>query len=523
MTAMTSKAVRKRHWLHVVLLPVLIAPMAALAVPTQLDFGNLQFTSSGQSMWGEGTAIQLNESFFLGETWNTTGSLGDISGGVLETTIPVPHPHLPSGWECHGFLCSSGHFHDPGGIHIHNVAGPDIDTRTGGVIEVQTAGRVGFNFGVQMDSGSVDTSVTMGALALVPEAGSFGLQEFVNLNPQSNLAGGQLSTNFPEISAQMQAVLGVQASAFGEVCFIGLGCDSGSTGNLGFADQTLDLVSFNAPDSPGEIKILGALDPAIFQFDSEISIPSPANPLGSIGGVTVHVPDINTVGGVVGDRLVSGGSDDLIKLTVDLDGLALAPLGLPGGGVSVNAGIFNISADLIDVDMGPILTVVQNFEFSPTLWVDLAFDVPVMVAGLLDPVMSLSAAWDSLPDFALLFPETFVTPTFSLRGIFSNDTLLGVDGIFELAVLQASLGLEAFGLSLDLGQLGPLFGLSERGNLFNTPPLFSNDFSLAGFNSVLGQSFLLSARQVPEPGMLALFGIGLLALGVIRRRQQISI
>jgi hypothetical protein len=127
-------------------------------------------------------------------------------------------------------------------------------------------------------------------------------------------------------------------------------------------------------------------------------------------------------------------------------------------------------------------------------------------------------AWDALPDIALLFPETLVTPTFSLRGLFSNDTLLGIDGIFDLAVLQASLGLEAFGLSLDLGQLGPLFGFSARGNLFNTPPLFSQDFSLAGFNSVRGQSFMLSA-QVPEPGALVLFGIGLIALGMARRRR----
>lgn len=118
-------------------------------------------------------------------------------------------------------------------------------------------------------------SVNTDALALVPESGSFGAHELDSLNPESNLAGGQKSINFLEISAQMQAALCIQASAFGEVCFVGAGCASGSINNLGFADQTIDLLSCNTPDSPGEIEILGALDSAIFHIVSEIPSPVP--------------------------------------------------------------------------------------------------------------------------------------------------------------------------------------------------------------------------------------------------------
>jgi hypothetical protein len=77
------------------------------------------------------------------------------------------------------------------------------------------------------------------------------------------------------------------------------GCTTQSTGELGFADQTLPIISFNDPGSPGQIKILGVLDPTLFQFDSEINIPG-AVPGSSLGGVTVHVPDINAIGGVSG-------------------------------------------------------------------------------------------------------------------------------------------------------------------------------------------------------------------------------
>jgi len=491
------------------LLVLALLPGSAFAIQIY-DSGSLVFNTAGQSMWGPGQAATLDESFFLGTTWNTSGSFGPgVGGGVLQTTIPLPHVHLPSGWECHGFLCTSGHFHNPGGIHIHHVPGPTVDTRTGGSVDISTNGRVGFNFGAKLDSGSVGATVEFAAKAVLPDASSLGTGEFFNLNPQSSLAGGQLDTNLAEASARLEAVIGARASLAGQVCFIGAGCASG-TKEIGFPDQTVELLSFNDSDSPGQIKILNALDPALFQFDNEISIPSPTNPLGSVGGVTIHVPDINATGGLTGDHLAASGADDFIDLRVDLDGLALAPLGLPGLGVSIDAGVFSASADLIDVDLGPTITLKQNFELTPTLYVALQFDRPVMVAGEVSPVSSLTSAWDALPDIALLSNVTNVTPTFFLKSAFRNDTLLGIDGIFQLDILKASLALQAFGLSFDVGSIGPLFQVLKRTNLFDTPPLFSKSYDLRGFNRVQAASFRLA---VPEPATLVLMCLGLLMLG----------
>ncbi len=518
------KTIRKRSSEHAAafslagwLLVLALLPGSAFAIQIY-DPGTLAFSTAGQSMWGPGQAAILDESFFLGTTWNTSGSFGPgVGGGVFATTIPLPHPHLPSGWQCHGFLCTSGHFHNKGGIHIHNVPGPTVDTRTGGSVDISTNGRVGFNFGAKLDSGSVGATVEFAANAVVPDAGGLGTGEFFNLNPSSSLAGGQLDTNLAEASAKIEAVIGARASLAGQVCFIGAGCASGIT-EIGFADQTVELLSFNDTDSPGQIKILNALDPALFQFDNEISIPSPTNPLGSVGGVTIHVPDINATGGVTGDHLAASGADDFIDLRVDLDGLALAPLGLPGLGVSVDVGVFSASADLIDVDMGPTITLKQNFELTPTLYVDLQFDRPVMVAGRAAPVSSLTSAWDALPDIALLSNVTNVTPTFFLKSEFMNNTLLGIDGVFQLDILKASLALQAFGLNFDIGSVGPLFQVLKRTNLFDTPPLFSNSYDLGGFNRVQAASFRIA---VPEPAslMLVLLGLMMLAwrLNVCRR------
>jgi len=518
-----GNGVRKRAPKRVALL---VACLAVGLLPggvwaTQIyNPGTLNFSTAGQSMWGAGSATILDTSFFLGTTWNASGSFGPgISGGIVNTTIPLPHLHLPSGWECHGFLCTSGHFHNSGGIHIHKVPGPTVDTRTGGQVDINTNGRVGFNFGAKLDSGSVGATVEFAAKAVLPDASSLGTGEFFNLNPLSNpnsvLTDGQLDTNLAEVSAKLQAVIGARASLAGQVCFIAAGCASDVT-SIGFPDQTVELLSFNDTDSPGQIKILNALNPGVFQFDNEISIPSPTNPLGSVGGVTLHVPDINASGGVTGDHLAASGMDDFIDLRVDLDGLALAPLGLPGLGVSVNAGIFSASADLIDVDMGPTITLKQDFELKPTLWVDLQFDRPVMVAGNAGPVTSWTSAWDSLPDIALLNNVTNVTPTFFVKSMFSNNTLLGIDGVFQLDILKASLALEALGLSFDIGEIGPLFQVLKRTNLFNTPPLFASSYALGGFNRVQAASFRLA---VPEPASLMLMLLGLVVLVGLARRQ----
>jgi len=531
MNTTKHKQNKQKKWVFSRFVSILaIQFLATASFAASVSFDNLLFQSGGQSMWGAGGAPGLNIDRFLGVEWDTSATLGEIKGGIIETTIPVPHLHLPSGWECHGFLCSSGHFHNPGGIHIHEINGPDVDTRNGAVVNVATDGKVGFQFGLTADSGSVDTSVQFDASVMVPDAITQG--DFFNLNPVNSIAGGQLDTNFPELSVNLDAIVGVRASASATACVPPFGCTAeASTGQLGFADQTIPLVSFNDPASPGQIKVLGALDPTLFQFDSEISIPGASG--GSLGGVTVHVPDINASGGVTGNKLTASGGDDLIKLTADLDGLALAPLGLPGGGVGFNAGILSVSADLIDIDMGPIMTVLQDFEFTPTLMVNLAFDTAVQIAGFASPQTLWTGAWSALPDIALLSESALVTPTFFIQGLFQNETSLGIDGIFQLDILKAAFSLEAFGLSFDLGQIGPLFQILERTNLFSTPPLFSNSFALGGFNSVQGKSILLSTLAQPpgngggpaglaEPGMLGLVFLGFAILSLVRRRDQFA-
>src|SRR5690606_11154321 len=104
-----------------------------------------------------------------------------------------------------------------------------------------------------------------------------------------------------------------------------------------------------------------------------------------------------------GTALTATGQDDLLDVSLDVDNLisvaTLGTGGLFGGDVNLGGG-FGITYDLVNVEMGPQIDLVQSFELTPTLYVDLEFSQPVNVAGH-GLVSSLSRIdWSALPAMA---------------------------------------------------------------------------------------------------------------------------
>lgn len=496
---------------------------------------NLSFTTANQSMWGSGNAAGFNFNYFLGQTWNTpSAQVGGIAGSQNTVIIPgssysisyyEPKVWIPTPSFSHPF---AGHYSGCGCWKSTTVSTPPVtgDTRTGALFDAQTYGKAGFDLSTSADSGSVNASVVYDASLNLPAANSVSTGQFFNLNPNSTVANSStFSTQSPTISGSVDAVLGAKATFGAQACAIGFGCtpdNSIASTTVGFDPKTLPLVSFNTPDSPGQIKVLGVLDPSAFQFGSPIQIP-PSDPAQNFGDVTVYVPNVTTTGTVgSGGALTGNGTGNLLDLNANLTGLILNAFGLPAVlGTSIDlSSNFNINYDLVKVEYGPSLKLLQDFKLDPTLMVNLNFDHPVDVAGL-GTVTSFTSPWDSLPSISLLdnTPVT-ATPTFWLNANFTNDTTLGIFGQFTLDALDAGLTVSAFGLSWNALSLGPLYSFTNTNDFYNLPPLFDESFNLGGFDPIAGDPFVLSARTVPAPPELWLCALALALLVFFRGRRK---
>lgn len=484
-------------------------------------------------MWGPGNAPGFDYNYFLGDTWNTpTTEVGGITGSqnaviIQGTSWSIsyydPRIWIPTPSFSHPF---AGHYSGCGCWKTQTVSTPPVtgDTRTGAVFDAQTSGKAGFDLSASADSGSVDANVLYNVSLNLPAANSVTPGQAINLNPSSTLStSSAFTTQSPTISGEVDAVLGAKATLGAQACAAGLGCvpdNSVADTTIGFDPKTLPLVSFNTPDSPGQIKVLGVLDPAAFQFGNPIKIP-PSDPYNNFGDVTVYVPNVATTGTTNGNTLSGSGAGNLLDINANLTGLILNAFGLPAVlGTSVDIGShFGVGYDLVKVEYGPSLKLLQDFQLDPTLMVDLSFDHPVNVAGL-GTVTSFTSPWDSLPSISLLndIPVT-ATPTFWLDTLFTNATTLGIFGQFTLDALDASLSVSAFGLSWDALSLGPLYSYTASNDFYNLPPLFDNTFALGGFNKVVGTSFSLAARAVPEPSALWLVVLALALLALMGRSR----
>ncbi len=572
-----------------------VLPGSASAVVVY-DAGALDFESSGQSMWASGDAFRKEESFFLGTQWsNRTATLGGIAGSarvMITPHIPATYsPYVPavtsSYWEPRVYNLFTDKWVGCGCTKTTTItpaipsrqltpefAATYADTRTGAQLDVNSSGKVGLEFGYTIDSGSVDSSVGFSALAELPEA--INASEFFSLNAGSLLDSGTIDTQSPKIEAYISSIMELSGSVKATACATLFGCRSSTTALPGI-DMDQRVLSID-PDgvkildgalAGGEPLAVLALNNQSITLEGGVSVGPPpvaGFKLAGPGGVTlastmpptpavtidmakisIQAPDIATSGTKSGAGLIaSGGRDDLLSVQLDLDGMASIMAGLPPAGLNttlLDAHGLKIEGklDIIDVDAGPVLGITQDFELTPTLMVDLAFNNPIKIAGMSGLQSSWTGVWDDLPDLALLETTTF-TPTFWLDAMLENEFgldlgLVGTLDFFKLSATASAGGIDF--LNFGVASLNQILGFGNT--LFETDKLalsvFAGEFALGGFNRVLGNPFTLSLGStfistrnagrsggtVPEPGTLWGLVLGLIALSVAQRRKGTSV
>ncbi len=331
-----------------------------------------------------------------------------------------------------------------------------------------TSGRVGFDVNAHMDSGSVNVTYPVGINLSYPDKAkpgeTFTISSSYVVNP-----GAGMTTNFPEANISVDAVFDFYAALGYKACVIW--CTEGSI-TLINTKNTYPILDIDTGDT----------------FSSDI---------GGFGSVTATFPDINTTGTLNGNLLASSGEDDFLNLTFDIDRAVTVFTGIPFSG-----SVLGISYNLLNVDAGMILAATQEFSFVPNLMVGFEFE------------NGYTASMRVGDSASFIFPEGVgdmdVTPTFWLENTFYNDTGMRIDPQFGVDALSLS----GYGVNI-----GPLYSYDWRGDGLELG-IFSDDFELQGFDSFTTENF--SIQATPEPGTLALLGIGLMSSGVFARKKRKS-
>ncbi|WP_448551074.1 hypothetical protein [Thalassotalea montiporae] len=375
----------------------------------------------------------------------------------------------------------------------------EVDTRTGVAVQGSTDGRVGIELGIEIDSGSVDATVSYQATLDLPDTLNLDKTNPINFNANSLLAGANtLDTSFANLALNIDAIMELSGTVGGEACIIPAGCSTGSTPfNI---NERASILSFNQ-DGEGGVSLLGQ-QPSVFGFpDQANGFPFSVDALGIVEA-TLHLPQPNASGGlnVNTNTLIASGQDDLVDLFIDIDNIVATAAGVPGlfGSSAPIGSIGSIGYDIIDVQMGPTIDLKQDFELEPTLFVSMVFDKAVMVGG--EMVTELISAWDLLPDITFLDDVTTVTPTFFLDANLTNETLLDFDLELMIDLLQINFDILGFDRQIGIGNV-----LAAGADLFQSPNLFVNMFPLGGFDLQVGESFVVDFNNntPPPPTTLA--------------------
>jgi hypothetical protein len=436
-----KKKLYKKLNIVLMVVPMLLIHGQSGFAATQSMF--MDFEAVNQDMWGGGSSFVSNDSYLVGLQWDESD---EVRVAVLGT-----------------------------GVYL------------GG----STAGYIGFNAGYSIDSGSVDAYYPVNVALSYPDTLSIRKGDTYTISSAYTVDGGaEFQTVFPEIQAYVDLIFELEASVYGGGATI---FGDVELFNVDLINTTInqELVGFNRNDN-GMLTILGN-DTGLFGSDVDLA--------GGYGELTVSMPDIETNSNPTSTGFESSGGAEFIEMALDLDYVVCQAISeLTGIPFSFEGNIAGLAGyDLLDIDAGFELDILQEFLFEPELMVSLEGS---------DGNTYKFKAGESVDLVMGDDPVEFIA-TYYLDNSFSNTTLLKLFPELELAALEAW----ALGLTI-----GPLFETELQLGMIPPISVYDSSFSL-NFQQFAMEKFTIMSA-VPEPATLFLFGIGLAGLAGTHRSRN---
>jgi len=376
-----------------------------------------------------------------------------------------------------------------GGVTCVGCGVPFVpDTYWGAEASLSLSGSIGLQVDASLDSGSVNASVPFTSTIDAPNQVSKSNDTVFTPTVNIGLGSSQLQVFAPTAQASVNLLASLNAGGSAEIC--GGACAS-TSGTFINAGGSLSLLSINQGND-GAIQVLGQTVEGLSGSVDGVnySAQGPQNTPNAIGGSGGHVS--------------TGVSSDVASLSLDADQALAAAFGIE---LSGSKGPISWSLGDVSVSLEGLLD--QNFSLTPYVTTDLY--VPLTGQNDLCNGATGCGAIDVPTGFQ---GELQVDPEYIISAYLTNDTGLALSPGFDLSLLSAGVS--------GVGSIGPAYEYSQS---WTTPEinLYDDSFLLGGFSTVDGTSFDVDvvSGAVPEPGTLALTGIGLAALAFARRRRRV--
>jgi len=488
-----------RSFVGALILLVAVAGFPQQTAAQYVQTADLNFEALNQSMWGTGTDGSWSLDHFYGTTWD-----------------------------------KDKNYYDWYGLYSADVT-------------ASTTGRIGLDVDFKLNGGRVDVTLP-GTATLTTNSVDFTAGDYLKIGTGFDVGVAAMETEFSSFELYAASVFDVSASVEADVCVpvpnpgFGIwstepfieGCASESR-SLFDEENVTEFISFNRNDS-GEFSLLG---------DEVVSLPS-TNSVGPLTG-TADLPSLETSVSGASTDLSSTGENTFLTVTGDVDGAVLDAL-LPGlspansGTIGING--FDLTYDLMDLELGPWFEIEQEFSFWSTPMTTLTFDTPVRrletivcplwppsfppcdpgtttiglgEASLVHDVALGETAVFEAPDV----PALDVTPTYWLDHTLRVETSLVANLGLDMDLLEFAIDFPG----VDPFTFGPVYSENLAAGETTSLTLFRDDFHL-DFGMFEGSEFTLKQLTdptvVPEPSTWILLGSGLLMLGVFGRSRKES-